>query len=89
VRAHRICKPGDILSLSIKPKRMKMPLATFEGAIRVGQDKAVIVEEITLTYGFVDAVNAPVPINGSEHSASPTAPADVAPTTPLRAAINA
>ena len=26
VRAHRVCKPGDILSLSIKPKRMKMPL---------------------------------------------------------------
>src|SRR6478672_10708953 len=67
VRAHRICKPGDILSLSIKPKRMKMPLATFEGAIRVGQEKAVIAEEITLTFGFVDAANAPVPINGAAH----------------------
>ncbi|MDB6128055.1 MAG: Beta-hydroxyacyl-(acyl-carrier-protein) dehydratase FabA/FabZ, partial [Verrucomicrobia bacterium] len=28
VRAHRVCRPGDILTLSIKPKRMKMPLAT-------------------------------------------------------------
>ena len=89
VRAHRVCKPGDILSLSIKPKRMKMPLATFEGAIRVGQDKAVIAEEITLTYGFVDAANAPVPINGAEH-AERSAPVEAAPpTTPLRAAINA
>ena len=59
VRAHRICKPGDILTLSIKPKRMKMPLATFEGAIRVGQEKAAIAEEITLTFGYAEAVIAP------------------------------
>ena len=91
VRAHRICRPGDILSLSIKPKRMKMPLATFEGAIRVGQEKAVIAEEITLTYAFADAVNAPVHIaetgvhatdgeNGTAATPSPT---------PLRVATNA
>jgi acyl carrier protein len=55
VRAHRICRPGDILSISIKPKRTKMPLATFEGAIRVGQEKAAIVEEFTLTFGLEDA----------------------------------
>ena len=58
VRCHRICKPGDVLSMSIKPKRAKMPLATFEGSIRVGQEKAVIAEEITLTFGMMDA---PVP----------------------------
>jgi 3-hydroxyacyl-[acyl-carrier-protein] dehydratase len=91
VRAHRICRPGDILSLSIKPKRMKMPLATFEGAIRVGQEKAVIVEEITLTFGIVDAVNAPVPINGvgvvhGEPISAAPEPAVVAP--PIRAAMN-
>jgi 3-hydroxyacyl-[acyl-carrier-protein] dehydratase len=89
VRAHRVCKPGDILTLSIKPKRMKMPLATFEGSIRVGQEKAVIAEEITLTYGFVEATDAPVPINGVGHvegvNGSVSAPAP----TPLRAAINA
>ena len=90
VRAHRICKPGDILTLSIKPKRMKMPLATFEGAIRVGQDKAVIAEEITLTFGFVDAISPPVSINGTEHAEpTPVAEALGAPATPLRAAINA
>jgi len=89
VRAHRVCRPGDILSLSIKPKRMKMPLATFEGSIRVGQDKAVIVEEITLTYGFVDAVSAPVSINGADHPEHAAAVEPVAATTPLRAAINA
>ncbi|TAK95911.1 FabA-like domain protein [Patescibacteria group bacterium] len=62
VRAHRVCKPGDILALSIKPKRSKMPLASFEGAIRVGQEKAVIAEEITLTFGLSDLVEpAPAP----------------------------
>jgi len=59
VRAHRVCRPGDVLSLSVKPKRMKMPLATFEGAIRVGTEKAVIAEEITLTFGYVDAPAQP------------------------------
>jgi 3-hydroxyacyl-[acyl-carrier-protein] dehydratase len=39
-----------------------MPLATFEGSIRVGQEKAVMVEEITLTFGFMDAVATPVPV---------------------------
>jgi acyl carrier protein len=74
VRCHRICKPGDVLSISVKPKRMKMPLATFEGAIRVGQEKAAMAEEITLTFGLADAVvveppkaaaesNDPVPLS--------------------------
>jgi 3-hydroxyacyl-[acyl-carrier-protein] dehydratase len=77
VRAHRICKPGDILTLSIKPKRMKMP---------------VIVEEITLTFGIVDAVDAPVPINGSAShgTAANGAEASAAVSVPpLRVAMNA
>mgnify|MGYP000899869949 CR=1 FL=1 len=91
VRAHRVCKPGDILSLSIKPKRMKMPLATFEGSIRVGQEKAVIAEEITLTFGIVDAANAPVPINGvgvAHGEPVVTAPEPAVVPTPIRAAMN-
>ncbi len=81
VRAHRMCKPGDILTLSIKPKRTKMPLATFEGAIRVGQEKAVIAEEISLIFAYADVVAAPTP--------APTlAPVEATPT-PLRAAANA
>jgi hypothetical protein len=55
----------------------------------VGQEKAVIVEEITLTYGVVDAANAPVPINGVGHGHGVNG-AEAAPSpTPLRAAINA
>lgn len=77
VRAHRVCRPGDILTLSIKPKRTKMPLATFEGSIRVGQEKAAIVEEITLTFGFSDAPAQPVEnngVNGASHD-KPKSPA--------------
>ena len=84
VRAHRICKPGDILSLSVKPKRMKVPLATLEGQIRVGQEKAVMAEEITLTFAYVDApaVAAAAPVVGA-------AQADAMRTTPPQAAFNA
>lgn len=52
VRCHRICRPGDALSLRLKPKRIKPPLAVFEGDVRVGAEKAVGAEEIILTFGF-------------------------------------
>lgn len=67
VRCSRVCKPGDVLTLTIKPKRVRAPLAVYTGNIRVGQDKAVVAEEITLTFGLVDAPSsvAAVSINGS------------------------
>jgi len=71
VRAHRVCRPSDVLSLSIRPKRAKMPLATFEGTIRVGQEKAAIAEEITLTFGLKDV---PAPVDSASASLE-TAPA--------------
>jgi acyl carrier protein len=85
VRAHRMCKPGDILTLSIRPKRMKMPLATFEGAIRVGQEKAVIAEDITLTFAYVESAVVPSEVNGAQ----PAAETDSSGNPPLRVAINA
>ncbi len=60
VRCHRVCRPGDVLTLSIKPKRLKLPLATFEGQIRVGQEKAALAEEITLTYAHANETATPV-----------------------------
>ena len=89
VRAHRLCRPGDILTLSIKPKRNKMPLATFEGSIRVGQEKAVIAEEISLIFAYADALNQPIPINGSAHDAGSNGAQPAAAAEPIRAAINA
>jgi acyl carrier protein len=78
VRAHRLCRPGDILTLSIKPKRMKMPLATFEGSIRVGQEKAAIAEEITLTFGFADVVVPVRTVAGTNGVKPPAVVLDVA-----------
>lgn len=95
VRAHRVCKPGDILTLSIKPKRMKLPLATFEGAIRVGQEKAVIAEEITLTFGYAEAPAEPVPEVAQNAASTPTAATAAAATgttdsaPPLKVAVGA
>ena len=77
-----MCKPGDVLSLSIKPKRLKSPLATFEGQIRVGQEKAAIAEEITLTFAFAEEVAPPAP------QAQP-APVVAAAPAPAKVAINA
>ncbi|HVT73408.1 MAG TPA: phosphopantetheine-binding protein [Lacunisphaera sp.] len=59
VRCHRVCRPGDVLSLSIKPKRLKLPLATFEGQIRVGQEKTALAEEIILTFAYAEEVAQP------------------------------
>ena len=53
VRTHRICKPKDVLTLSVKPKRFKHPLATFEGSITVNGEKTAFAEEITLTFDFL------------------------------------
>jgi 3-hydroxyacyl-[acyl-carrier-protein] dehydratase len=69
-----------VLSLSIKPKRLKSPLATFEGQIRVGQEKAAIAEEITLTFGFAEEVAVPVPQTPPVAAAAPV---------PSQAAVNA
>jgi 3-hydroxyacyl-[acyl-carrier-protein] dehydratase len=86
VRAHRMCKPGDLLTLSIKPKRMKMPLATFEGAIRVGQEKAVIAEDITLTFAYVEAAVVPPAV---AEGAQPAPDGGDSANPPLRVAMNA
>jgi 3-hydroxyacyl-[acyl-carrier-protein] dehydratase len=71
-----VCKPGDVLTLTLKPKRLKEPLAVYTGSIRVGQEKAISAEEITLTFGIVDAPApepTPVPAAPTTESAT-TAP---------------
>ncbi len=55
VRCHRVCRPGDVLEMTIRPRRVKAPLAVLEGTIRVAGQKAVVAEEITLTFGAAGA----------------------------------
>jgi 3-hydroxyacyl-[acyl-carrier-protein] dehydratase len=66
VRCHRMCRTGDELKLSVKPKRLRMPIATFEGSIRVGQEKAAVAEEINLTFAYAAAITSPAESNGTE-----------------------
>ncbi len=90
VRCHRMCRPGDVLTLSVKSKRLKAPFATFEGSIRVGQEKAAVVEEMTLTFAYAEAAAQPVAAAEPAPPASPPlklAPEPAAP--PLAAAIRA
>lgn len=54
VRCSRVCRPGDILQLAVRPRRIRAPLATFEGSIKVGQEKAVFVEELTLSFAYAE-----------------------------------
>ena len=52
VRVQRICKPGDVLKLRVKPKRVRHPLATFEGQIITNSEKVAFAEEITLAFDY-------------------------------------
>ncbi len=51
VRCSRVCRPGDRLELSIAPRRIRAPLAVLTGKIRVGEQRAVLAEEIALSFG--------------------------------------
>ncbi len=53
IRAQRICKPGDVLRLQMKPKRIRHPLAIFEGNITTETEKVAFAEEIALTFDYV------------------------------------
>lgn len=80
VRCHRVCKPGDILDLSVKVKRARTPLAVFSGQISVNGEKAVVAEEITLAFkpldhstnGLENGVASVSEVNGNAHSSNGT-----------------
>lgn len=66
VRCQRICRPGDILTLFVKPKRIKHPLARFEGHITCGNERVAFAEEITLTFDFAAVEQTTAVENHSE-----------------------
>ncbi len=74
VRCQRICKPGDLLTLIVKPKRIKHPLGMFEGHITCGNEKVAFAEEICLTFDYataeeIVAAAAAPDSNGNGHAA--------------------
>ena len=52
VRTQKVCKPGDTLELRIRPKRIKHPMASFEGTITSSGQKVTFAEEITLFFDY-------------------------------------
>jgi len=79
VRCQRICKPGDLLTLVVKPKRIKHPLGLFEGHITCGTEKVAFAEEICLTFDYATPGElTPSEGNGTGHAAgeSPALPTE-------------
>jgi acyl carrier protein len=62
VRCQRICRPHDILTLVVKPKRLKHPLAIFGGHITCGNERVAFVEEITLTFDYATPAELAGPV---------------------------
>jgi 3-hydroxyacyl-[acyl-carrier-protein] dehydratase len=55
-----------------------MPLATFEGSIRVGQDKAAVAEEVTLTFAYADEATQMIGARDDAAASAPTRSRDAA-----------
>ena len=52
IKCRRVCKPGDVLSMSVKVERVRHPLACFSGEILVGEQKTAHAGEIKLAFDF-------------------------------------
>jgi acyl carrier protein len=52
VRCHKISTPGDRLDMTVKLKRLRHPMATFEGGISVDGERVVFADEITLLFDY-------------------------------------
>ena len=52
VRCSRFCRPGDVLEMEIKVKRIRHPRGSFQGAISVGGERATYAEGINLMFDW-------------------------------------
>jgi 3-hydroxyacyl-[acyl-carrier-protein] dehydratase len=52
VRCSRFCRPGDVLEMEIKVKRIRHPRGSFQGAISVGGERAAYAEGINLMFDW-------------------------------------
>jgi len=52
IKCRRVCKPGDVLSMSVKLARVRHPLACFTGEINVDGQKTAQAGEIKLAFDF-------------------------------------
>ena len=82
IKCRRICKPGDVLSMSVNVSRIRHPLACFSGEISVNAQKTAQAAEIKLAFDFypiVDGgaeareINQDSTMNGGSNNAEPSA----------------
>jgi len=81
VRCSRVCRPQDVLTLVVKPKRIKHPLALFSGHIMCANERVAFAEEISLTFDYMQ----PGETNGNGgngNSAGHGAPTPISTTNP-------
>lgn len=52
IRCHKECKPGVLFEMETEIKRLRHPMATFEGNIRVNGEKVAFAEEVTLLFDY-------------------------------------
>ncbi len=69
VRCHRVCKPGDILTLQIRPRNIRHPLGLFHGNISVDGEKTAVTEEIKLAFDY-DRTDLPEPADQSSNGSA-------------------
>ena len=69
VRCHRVCKPGDILTLQIRPRNIRHPLGLFHGNISVDGEKTAVAEEIKLAFDY-DRTDLPEPTDQSSNGSA-------------------
>jgi len=81
IKCRRICKPDDVLSMSVKVSRIRHPLACFSGEILVNGQKTAQAAEIKLAFDFYPVVdggtdeleiNTDSHLNGVSDSAKPS-----------------
>ncbi len=53
IRCQRVCVPGDVLTMTVKPKKLRHPIAMFEGKITVNGESTAWAENINLTFDFI------------------------------------
>jgi len=82
IKCRRICKPDDVLSMSVKVSRIRHPLACFSGEILVNGQKTAQAAEIKLAFDFYPVVdggtdereiNTDSHLNGVSNLAKPSA----------------
>lgn len=66
IKCRRVCKPGDVLSMSVKLVKVRHPLVCFSGGISVDGQKTAQAGEIKLAFDFYPVMDGSAEVNTVE-----------------------